>query len=94
MDMIMNHCGSGHWWMQDLPSDDWINNPDSFFRTNHRRTTLRDPYASDYDREHFADGWFVPTMPDLNQRNPLMAGYLIQNTIWWIEYNGLPWFTN
>lgn len=89
MDMIMNHCGSGHWWMQDLPAQDWINNPSRFFITNHRRTTLRDPYASEYDRRHFSDGWFVPTMPDLNQRHPLLADYLIQNTIWWIEYLGL-----
>jgi len=89
MDMIMNHCGSEHWWMDDLPSDDWINNPDDYFITNHRRTTLRDPYASDYDREHFTDGWFVPTMPDLNQRNPLLADYLVQNTLWWIEYLNL-----
>lgn len=86
MDMIMNHCGSKHWWMDDLPSDDWINNPNDYFITNHRRTTLRDPYASDYDRKHFTDGWFVPTMPDLNQRNPLLADYLIQNTLWWIEF--------
>ena len=89
MDMIMNHCGSEHWWMDDLPSDDWINNPDDFFITNHRRTTLRDPYVSNYDREHFTDGWFVPSMPDLNQRNPLLADYLIQNTLWWIEYLNL-----
>ncbi|OHB82408.1 MAG: alpha-amlyase [Planctomycetes bacterium RBG_19FT_COMBO_48_8] len=89
MDMIMNHCGSEHWWMNDLPSGDWINNPNNFFITNHRRTTLRDPYASNYDREHFTDGWFVPTMPDLNQRNPLLADYLIQNTLWWIEYLNL-----
>jgi glycosidase len=86
MDMIMNHCGSGHWWMNDLPSDDWVNNPDNYFMTNHRRTTLRDPYTSEYDRRHFSDGWFVPSMPDLNQRNPLLADYLIQNTLWWIEY--------
>ncbi len=89
MDMIMNHCGSAHWWMDDLPSKDWINNPTNFFQTNHRRTTLRDPYASAFDRAHFSDGWFVPSMPDLNQRNPLLADYLIQNTIWWIEYIGL-----
>lgn len=86
MDMIVNHCGSGHWWMTDLPSDDWVNNPDAYFMTNHRRTTLRDPYASEYDRIHFTDGWFVPSMPDMNQRNPLVADYLIQNALWWIEY--------
>ncbi len=85
MDMITNHCGSGHWWMDDLPASDWVNNPDNNFMTNHRRTTLRDPYASGHDRRHFSDGWFVPTMPDMNQRNPLVADYLIQNSIWWIE---------
>ena len=89
MDMIVNHCGSGHWWMDDLPCNDWINNPNDHFITNHRRTTLRDPYASNYDLKHFTDGWFVSTMPDLNQRNPLLADYLIQNTLWWIEYLGL-----
>lgn len=89
MDMIVNHCGSNHWWMKDLPSEDWINNPEDHFRTSHRRTTIRDPYASEYDLERFVDGWFVPTMPDLNQRNPLMADYLIQNAIWWIEYVNL-----
>lgn len=86
MDMILNHCGSGHWWMDDLPSSDWVNNPSNYFMTNHRRTTHRDPYASEYDSKHFTDGWFVPTMPDINQKNPLLADYLIQNTIWWIEY--------
>ncbi|NQV35474.1 MAG: glycoside hydrolase family 13 protein [Phycisphaeraceae bacterium] len=85
MDMIVNHCGSGHWWMKDLPSSDWLNHPDNYFMTNHRRTTLRDPYTSDHDRQHFTEGWFVPTMPDMNQKNPLVADYLIQNSIWWIE---------
>ena len=89
MDMIVNHCGSGHWWMEDLPSQDWINNKGEYRQTNHRRTTHRDPYVSSYDKKEFTDGWFVPTMPDLNQRNPQMATYLIQNTIWWIEYLGI-----
>lgn len=87
--MIMNHCGSGHWLMNDLPSKNWINNPDQFIPTSHRRTTLRDPYTSEYDRKLFSDGWFAKTIPDLNQRNPEMSTYLIQNTIWWIEYLGL-----
>jgi glycosidase len=89
MDMIMNHCGSGHWWMQDLPAEDWVHEPDHFFETTHRRTTWQDPYASPYDIRRFADGWFVPTMPDLNQRQPELANYLIQHSVWWIEYLGL-----
>jgi len=86
MDMIMNHCGSEHWWMQDLPASDWINHGNEFVPTSHKRTTVQDPYASEADLQAFTDGWFVKTMPDLNQRNPLLAKYLIQNTIWWIEY--------
>ncbi len=89
MDMIMNHCGLEHWWMHDLPSKDWINNNGEFIRTNHQRPTVQDPYGSQYDKRMFADGWFVEVMPDLNQRNPLLAKYLIQNSIWWIEYAGL-----
>ncbi len=89
MDMIVNHCGSFHWWMNDLPSDDWINQWKNYTQTNHRKTVLQDPYVSNFDKKQFTDGWFVPTMPDLNVRNPLFAKYLIQNSIWWVEYLGL-----
>lgn len=89
MDMIVNHSGSEHWWMDDLPTSDWLNFPGDYVETSHQRTTWQDPYTSAYDAARFADGWFAPTMPDLNQRNPLMADYLIQNSLWWIEYLGL-----
>lgn len=89
MDMIANHSGVEHWWIDDLPTADWINNSDRYRVTSHARTTNQDPYASDYDKRAFADGWFVPSMPDLNQKNPLLADYLIQNSIWWTEYLGL-----
>lgn len=80
--------------MQDLPAFDWINFPKgdasgAFVPTNHSRTTIQDPYAAEYDRVRFTDGWFVETMPDLNQRHPQLANYLIQNSIWWIEYADL-----
>ncbi len=89
MDMIPNHCGLDHWWMQDLPAPDWINTWYSYTQSNHRKTIAMDPHASSYDRIHFTEGWFVPSMPDLNQRNPQMATYLTQNAIWWVEYLGL-----
>ncbi|MEM1320060.1 MAG: glycoside hydrolase family 13 protein [Bacteroidota bacterium] len=91
MDMIANHCGSEHWWMNDLPCSDWLNFQDNqpYVNTNHRKSSLLDPYVSKIDRQLMEDGWFVETMPDLNQRNELMSTYLIQNTIWWIEYAGL-----
>lgn len=95
MDQVANHSGVEHWWMDDLPFDDWINyqerfeNGEEIIYSNHRRTTNQDPYASDYDKKRMSDGWFVETMPDLNQRNPFMARYLIQNSIWWVETLGL-----
>jgi len=89
MDMVANHIGSGHWWMRDLPTSDWLNLPEARSVTSHARTTNQDPYASDFDKRSHADGWFADAMPDLNQRNPLLADYLIQNTLWWVEQLGL-----
>jgi neopullulanase len=89
MDMVFNHCGSGHWWMDDLPSTNWLNQWPEFTRTNYRAGTMTDPYLSDYDSGKFVRGWFDVTMPDLNQHHPFLAKYLIQNSIWWIEYAGL-----
>lgn len=88
-DIVLNHIGSNHWWMKDLPAKDWLNFPAEYKETNHRRTTVQDPYAAPVDKELFVSGWFVPTMPDLNQRNPHLATYLIQNSLWWVEYAGL-----
>lgn len=88
-DVVLNHIGSGHWWMKDLPSSDWINAWPQYTETHHARMTLQDPYAAPSDRKRFTDGWFVPTMPDLNQRRPELATYLTQMTLWWIERYGL-----
>ena len=97
MDQVANHCGLYHWWMKDLPFKDWVNlqknyednlvnwGNDYTINSNHRRTTNQDIYASEADRKGNNEGWFVATMPDLNQRNPFMAKYIIQNSIWWIE---------
>lgn len=117
-DVVVNHIGSNHWWLNDLPSQDWLNDatktqlhnreskPDLIQSaetksstitssvtsprfTSHRRTTVQDPYAAAQDHIDFVDGWFTDTMPDLNQNNPKLATYLIQNSIWWVEYAGL-----
>ncbi|NRA91675.1 MAG: cyclomaltodextrinase N-terminal domain-containing protein, partial [Psychroserpens sp.] len=101
MDQVANHCGLEHWWMKDLPFKDWVNYQEHFednienwnkgvvIRSSHRRTTNQDIYASELDKKEMTDGWFVHGMPDLNQRNPFMATYIIQNSIWWIETLGL-----
>lgn len=88
-DIVLNHIGSNHWWMKDVPSSDWLNFPEKYTETNHIRSTLQDIHAAQSDKQKFADGWFVKTMPDMNQRNPFLANYLIQNTLWWIEYADL-----
>lgn len=92
MDMIFNHCGDCHPWMADMPSHDWLNSPDyrdNYLQTSYKLTPVLDPYASDVDLRETVDGWFVPTMPDLNQHNPHVMKYLIQNSIWWIETAGI-----
>jgi glycosidase len=89
MDMIFNHCGSDHPWVYDVPSYDWFNNFEEYVQTSHMKEMYFDPYASEYDKNKMVDGWFVPTMPDLNQKNRHVAKYLIQNSIWWIEYAGV-----
>ena len=89
MDMIFNHCGSDHPWMRDIPSQDWFNNLGEYVQTSHMKEMYFDNYASEYDKSKMADGWFVSTMPDLNQKNRHIAKYLIQNSIWWIEYSGV-----
>ena len=89
MDQVANHIGSLHPWMSDLPSEDWVNQWPEFTQTNHMKVSRFDPHAAEVDRKQFTDGWFVETMPDLNQRNEKLARYLIQNSIWWVEYLGL-----
>lgn len=130
MDMIFNHSGSSHWWMENLPTSDWYNqneiarsmgekskadaaakakqkksaapktmeqmveeyrrqnsNNDGLVTTTHYKWVLMDPHAPQTEKDILTDGWFVRGMPDLNQRNRHLATYLIQNSIWWIEYS-------
>lgn len=104
MDMIFNHCGFEHPWINDMPSKDWLNTPEwlydrkdktkaevnrKYMQTTYKLTPTVDPYASAIDLKETVDGWFVPSMPDLNQRNPHVIRYLIQNSIWWIETVGI-----
>ncbi len=89
MDMIFNHCGSEHHFFTDRPSPDWFNYPDGFVQSSFKTSTQYDPHVAAYDKERATDGWFVRSMPDLNQRNLHVARYLIQNSIWWIEYGGI-----
>lgn len=88
-DVVLNHIGTGHWWMHDMPSSDWINHGKTFVKTNNQHTVAQDIHAAPEDKAGFFDGWFDASMPDVNQKNKLVARYLIQNTLWWIEYANL-----
>lgn len=92
MDYVTNHWGAEHWMIKDLPTYDWIHQFPGYRNSNYRMTTQFDPHRSGIDTKLNEDGWFVSTMPDLNQSNPLVLNYLIQNAIWWIEYSGLDGF--
>lgn len=89
MDMIFNHCGDYHPWNKDMPSANWFNHPHYGLQTSYKLTPVLDPYASKIDKAETVDGWFVSSMPDLNQRNPHVMTYLIQNSKWWIETVGI-----
>ena len=93
MDYVTNHWGSKHWMIKDLPTKDWIhyweNGDQGFQRSSYRMTTQFDSNASKADRKACMDGWFDTTMPDINQKNPLVLKYMIQNAIWWIEFADL-----
>jgi len=89
MDQVFNHCSLYHWFIEDMPTEDWIHQFPEYTRSNFRAPTITDPYASEFDRTRMLTGWFDRHMPDLNQKNELLANYLIQNSIWWIEYADL-----
>ena len=86
MDIVPNHCGSQHWIIKDLPMKNWVHQWDNYTKTNYRTSSLLDPYGAEHDKELMLNGWFDNHMPDLNQQNPFVANYLIQNYIWWVEY--------
>ena len=89
MDIVTNHCGTEHWWMQDLPFHDWIHQFDTYTGTNICFSTNMDPNASKQDLYIQESGWFVPSMVDMNLNNEYTLRYFIQWAIWWIEYADL-----
>ena len=92
MDVVTNHSSTEHWWMKDLPFKDWVHMNDPYVNSNHQMGLALDPNASKADRAVMEEGWFVPSMPDMNLDNPYMLKYFQQWAVWWIEYSGLDGF--
>ncbi len=89
MDIVTNHCGGAHWWIEDMPFEDWIHKFDNFTQTNHFFSVNMDPNASQHDLKLQESGWFDTSMPDMNLDNPYLLHYFKQWAIWWIEYASL-----
>ena len=89
MDMIFNHCGSENYLFKDKPSKEWFNYHSNYVQTSFKTASVMDTHASAYEKKLATDGWFASVMPDFNQRNRHVARYLIQSSIWWIEYAGI-----
>lgn len=89
MDMIFNHCGSENYLFKDKPSKDWFNYRSNYVQTSFKTASVMDIHASAFEKKIATDGWFTSVMPDFNQRNRHVARYLLQSSIWWIEYAGI-----
>jgi glycosidase len=90
LDTVPNHVGPSHPWVSDPPLPDW------FHGTLEHHTVAKgdfksipDPHSSWRERRDITEGWFANILPDLNQENPIVTKYLIQNAVWWIETAGL-----
>lgn len=88
-DAVYNHVGNHHWFVLDPPMKSWFNTSQGDKGPNHREEVFYDPYASQNDKTQMLDGWFVPHLPDLNQRNPYVATFLIQHAVWTTEEYGI-----
>ncbi|MBR5745221.1 MAG: cyclomaltodextrinase N-terminal domain-containing protein, partial [Muribaculaceae bacterium] len=89
MDIVTNHCGTAHWWMEEAPFADWYHSAEPYTQMNALFSVYMDPNASVRDRERQESGWFVPSMPDMNLDNPYVLKYFQQWAVWWVEYAGL-----
>ncbi|MBQ6199404.1 MAG: glycoside hydrolase family 13 protein [Bacteroidales bacterium] len=92
MDIVTNHCGTAHWWMQDAPFKDWYHVNEPYMQMNALFSVYMDPNAAKVDRNRQESGWFVPSMPDMNLDNPFVLRYFQQWAVWWAEYSGLDGF--
>lgn len=86
MDIVLNHCGTRHYWLTDCPSSQWINSWEwKAEPTNYRPGVVADIHASHYDKKRTVEGWFDVTMADLNMRDALLREYMAEVAIWWVE---------
>lgn len=88
-DAVYNHVGTEHFLFKDQPDSTWFHRWPKFTQTNYKDQVLFDPYAAPADKKIMEDGWFVPSMPDWDQSNPLVQNFLIQHALWTVEAFGI-----
>ena len=88
-DAVYNHVGSYHFMVNDAPSKNWLHQWPTFTQTSYKDQPVFDPYAARSDAKRTTDGWFTTQMPDLAQRNPFVANFLIQHALWSVEEFGV-----
>lgn len=88
-DAVYNHIGIYHFTFLDPPMEDWLNQWPKYTQTTYKDQVLFDPYASEKQKKQMSDGWFVPSMPDLNHKNIYVENFLIQHAIWTVEEFGI-----
>lgn len=88
-DIVFNHCGNMNFLYMDMPAPDWFSNDGRFVQTSFRPGAISDMHSSFLDRHNIEDGWFVDSMPNFNQRNYHVMTYLIQTSVWWVEFAGI-----
>lgn len=90
LDHVSNHISISHPWIKDLPFPDWINGTvKNHIATNHDKLAFADIHRDSSTIKINTEGWFTNYLPDLNQGNPFLEKYLVENTIWWVESSGV-----
>jgi len=90
LDHVSNHIGINHYWVNNLPDSNWFNGtPGNYIKASHDKLAFLDVHGDSMKVIETQRGWFTDYMPDLNQKNPFLKKYLIQNTIWWMEFAGI-----
>ncbi|HXL79438.1 MAG TPA: alpha-amylase family glycosyl hydrolase [Pyrinomonadaceae bacterium] len=89
-DEVVNHTGPYHPWVDDPPTPTWYNGTKANHLKNVFQTwVLHDSRPVEELKRETMEGWFLNFLPDLNQKDPEVSRYLIQNTLWWVGTTGL-----
>ena len=89
-DAVYNHVGINHWILKDMPMKNWLNQWEKYTNTSYRDEPVVDiVHGNKSDFDVMQNGWFVPFLPDLNEKNPYVANYLIQHALWTVEFFGI-----